>query len=154
MLFRSLVEAWADAHEIPLVGVGSVTLRRKPKKAGLEPDECYCLARLKPVPDLAIEVVNTTRVLRKLDVYRRIGVGEVWIWEQGAIRVFLLRARGYEEVAKSRLLRGLDLIALAGVVAGTDLDRQAQAVWAFRAAAVARASSASTRRARTRRSSR
>src|ERR1700735_2172462 len=44
-LLARLVEAFAEARDLPLVGSKSETFRKKEKRAGLEPDECYRLGR-------------------------------------------------------------------------------------------------------------
>ena len=40
-----LIEAYALEHDIDLSPYGSWTLRKAPKLAGLEPDECYLIGR-------------------------------------------------------------------------------------------------------------
>lgn len=90
---------------------GSWTLKRAPRQAGLEPDECYILGadQSKDVPDLAIEVVLTSGGVDKLEIYRGLGVGEVWFWQAGRLAVYLLSGDRYAQVAESHLLPGLDL---------------------------------------------
>ena len=46
---------------------------------------------------------------RKLQVYRRIGVPEGWMWRAGSFAVYALREDGYEQVPSSQLLPELDL---------------------------------------------
>ena len=86
-----LLEAYADERGLDLHGYGSWTLRSQPLDRGLEPDKCYILGDAedpqKTSPDLAIEVDWTSSSIDKLEVYRGLGVGEVWIWRQGRIRV-------------------------------------------------------------------
>jgi len=44
----------------------------------LEPDECYLVGdQDKSAPDLAIEVIGTSGGIDKLEIYRRLDVGEV-----------------------------------------------------------------------------
>jgi Uma2 family endonuclease len=88
-----------------------------------EPDESYCLGTRKSVPDLAIEItvtsggIDTLEIYRRVgvqevwfwEIYRRVGVQEVWFWEDGVISVYCLRPTGYELVSKSELLPELDL---------------------------------------------
>jgi Uma2 family endonuclease len=106
-----LIEAYADERAIDLTGCGSWTVKNAFKERGLEPDECYVLgAANKEVPDLAIEVVWTSGGLNKLEIYRGLGVGEVWIWKRNAgITVYLLRGDHDEEASRSALLPELDL---------------------------------------------
>ncbi|HEY8077353.1 MAG TPA: Uma2 family endonuclease, partial [Labilithrix sp.] len=80
---------------------------------------------------LAIEVIWTSGGLDKLEVYRELGVREVWLWESGAISVHVLQKGGYRRVAKSRLLPRLDLAAVATLATAED---QTAAVRTFRAA--------------------
>lgn len=82
------------------------------------------------VPDLAIEVIWTRGGIDKLEVYRGLGVGEVWMWRKGRIDVHLHRGDHYQLAAKSRLLPDLDLARVAALCTMPD---QAQAVRAFRA---------------------
>jgi hypothetical protein len=40
------------------------------------------------LPDVAIEVIWTRGGLDKLDVYRGLGVPEVWTWQEGRLRFY------------------------------------------------------------------
>jgi Uma2 family endonuclease len=105
-----LIEAWADEMEIELDGAGSETLKSEPKERGVEPDECYLIGgHRRPMPDLAIEVVWTSGGLDKLEIYRGLGVREVWVWDKNAIQVYVLRWGRYREHPKSTVLPTLDL---------------------------------------------
>ena len=55
-------------------------------------------------PDVAIEVVWTSGGIDKLDVYRKLGVREVWFYERGGLRFFALRVDSYVETPRSELL--------------------------------------------------
>ena len=83
----------------------------------------------KEVPDLAIEVVWTSGGLDKLEIYRRLGVGEVWIWKDGRITIHSLRASAFEQVDRSRLFPDLDLGLLCSLL---DQPTASQAVKALR----------------------
>jgi Uma2 family endonuclease len=61
--------------------MGSTTLRRPERQAGGEPDESYCISVDKESPDLAIEVIVTSGSIDRLELYRRLGVREVWFWQ-------------------------------------------------------------------------
>ncbi len=127
-----LVEAYAEEMDLPLNGFGSATYRKKARHRGLEPDECYVLGpKKKRVPDLAIEVVLTSGGIDRLDVYRGLGVPEVWFWRGGKFSVHHLGPRGYETVRSSLVLPGLDFALLARFVRRAD---QTAAVKAFRQA--------------------
>ncbi len=126
-----LVEAWADERDVDLFGVGSWTVKKKPKRRGAEPDECYTLGARKDRPDLAIEVVWSSGGIDKLEIYRGLGVPEVWIWADDRLVVYLLRRGRYAVVTKSLLLPELDLLQLVRFV---DPERQPQSVRAYRRA--------------------
>ena len=105
-----LVEAFALERGIDLSAFGSWTLREEGDDAGAEPDECYVVGAHEPErPDLAIEVVWSSGSLDKLEIYRRLGVPEVWFWIKGKITIHRLRDEGYEAVPRSGLFADLDL---------------------------------------------
>lgn len=128
-----LLEAYALARDIDLSPYGSWTLREAPKTAGAEPDECYILGaeQHKETPDLVIEVIWTSGGIDKLEIYRRLGVGEVWLWREGVITMYVLRGERYEESARSRCFPDLDMRLLCSFL---DRPTAMQAVRAFRAA--------------------
>jgi Uma2 family endonuclease len=128
-----LLEAYCDVRGIELSGYGAWTLRNAPKERGAEPDECYIVGDTnKEVPDLAIEVVWTHGGLDKLEIYRGLGVAEVWMWDRDeGLRVFALSGERYELRARSAFLPELDPAWLAGFL---EQPTQTQAVRALRAA--------------------
>jgi Uma2 family endonuclease len=131
-LIARLIEAYADERGIPLLGFGSETYRKEAVKRGLEPDECYCVGDEKDLPDVAIEVVSTSGGIDKLEVYRGLGVPEVWFWVEGRFHLFTIGAEGYQPAARSRFLPELDTDAVAALAGRTERSDQARAVWAFR----------------------
>jgi Uma2 family endonuclease len=128
-----LAEAYADVREIPLNGFKSETLRRKAKRVGAEPDECYRLGHATGMPDLAIEVVITSGGLDKLDAYRLLSVGEVWFWQDDKLAIYLLGSGGvHVRGRRSRVLKGFPVAHVEQLVRDTDPARQAEAVRQFR----------------------
>lgn len=78
-------------------------------QSALEPDDCYILHdSTKTRPDLAIEVVWTHGGMDKLDVYRALGVPEVWIWQDDFLHYFVLTGSTYVEQPRSALLPDFD----------------------------------------------
>jgi Uma2 family endonuclease len=127
-----LIEAYALERGIDLSPYGAWTLKSAPEKSGLEPDECYLVGdQNKDTPDLAIEIVWTSGGIDKLEIYRRLGVREVWIWQDSQIEVHVLRQQRYELVEKSALFPDLDVPLLASFL---DRPTALQAVKAFREA--------------------
>ncbi|HSR98831.1 MAG TPA: Uma2 family endonuclease [Kofleriaceae bacterium] len=131
-LIARLVEAYVDETGGPLNALGSATFRKKAKRAGVEPDECYCVGRVRSVPELAIEVVHTSGGIDKLEAYRRLGVAEVWFWIEGRFWVYRQVSGRFEERSRSTALPGLDLDEVARIVISTDDSEQAEAVRAYR----------------------
>jgi Uma2 family endonuclease len=126
-----LLEAYGDERGIDFNGYGSWTIKRAPKERGVEPDECYIFGtERKEAPDLAIEVVWTHGGLDKLDIYRGLGVREVWLWRDEVIEVHVLQNGAYSRVPRSAFLPDLDLALLTSFL---DRPNQAQAVREFRA---------------------
>jgi Uma2 family endonuclease len=132
-LIGRLVEVWCLERGVEFNAYGSWTLEKKEASRGVEPDECYVFGEVTEPerPDLAIEVVWRREGIRKLDIYARLGVREVWYWREGRLSIHVLRGEGYEEVARSEVLAGIDLAHLA-----TFLDRPtaSRAIREYRAA--------------------
>lgn len=99
---------------VPFVPAGSTTLRRRGKHGGVEGDETYYIAnyarvrgkaaidlRSDPPPDLAVEVVVTHDADDSIEVYRRLGVPEVWVCTPGEVVMLILGADGRYAPAKA-----------------------------------------------------
>jgi Uma2 family endonuclease len=126
-----LVEVWALERDVALYGYGNATFRKEAKERGAEPDECWNVGRkLVDYPDIALEVVMTSGGIDKLNVYRGLGVKEVWFYEAGAFHLHELVDDAYRAIDRSALLPGLDFEALTRFVR---LDDQHEAVKQFRA---------------------
>ncbi|MDX2010534.1 MAG: Uma2 family endonuclease [Myxococcaceae bacterium] len=125
-----LVEYWAITEGITLGAFGSTTLKKKRGKAGAEPDECYVVNRseMTDVPDIAIEVNWSASGLDKLELYHRLGVPEVWVWENDSLGIYRRRARGYVKRSRSGFLPTLDVKWLEPFVREPD---QGRAISAF-----------------------
>jgi Uma2 family endonuclease len=128
-----LLEIWAMESDVALNGFGSWTLKKELREAGAEPDECYILgdSTEQDVPHLAIEV-EWSRVtgLSKPEIYRRLGVRELWtLKSDGRLVVRVLEKGEWIERAKSKLLPKLDL---AWLVSFVDITPQSKAVRALR----------------------
>ena len=104
---------------------GSMTLRNPEQRGGTEPDESYCIGTNKEIPDLAIEVVITSGGINRLEVYQRLGVREVWFWQNNRFLVYHFRSEnveqfqqtsGYELINSSEILPDINLTILAEYV--------------------------------------
>ena len=127
-----LLEVWCMDRDIEVSPFGSWTLKKKRDKRGAEADECYIFGTEKrDRPQLAIEVEWTARGIDKLEIYRKLGVEEVWYWRKGVIEIYLLTDAAFTRAERSRLLPELDVELLASML---DRDTLTQAVRDFRKA--------------------
>lgn len=108
-----LVEVYMRTKNIRFYSRGSATLGKRENKTRREPDESYNLGTKKPIPDLILEITVTSGGINKLEIYKRLGIPEVWFWEDGLLSVYCLQAGEYQKVDKSTLLPELDLELLA-----------------------------------------
>lgn len=136
-LIGRLVEVWCLEHGIEFSTFGSWTLENEGEKGAAEPDECYYFGESDNPerPDLAIEVVWSSGGIDKLEIYRRLGVREVWYWRRGVIQPYVLGGDGFRAVERSEALRALDLVQLASFL---DRPRTSQAIREYRDALRAR----------------
>jgi Uma2 family endonuclease len=109
---RALLEAYLREKGIRFYIRGSATLGSRELGARKEPDESYNIGTKKAIPDLAIEVVFTSGGIDKLKLYQRIGIPEVWFWQDGILAIYHLQEE-YEKVSQSQLLPALDLNLMA-----------------------------------------
>jgi Uma2 family endonuclease len=107
VLIGDFVKALLETMEIDFEGFGSTTFKRVDKLAGLEPDDCFYIQNnvamrgirkldmtIDPPPDLAIEVDVTSKT--KFEVYRVLGVPELWLYDQ-TLKIYILRDGEYIE---------------------------------------------------------
>jgi len=122
----------------PILQGGSVTLRRRHRQRGLEPDRCYWIAneaavrgkdrldlRVDPPPDLAIEVDVTSSSLNRMSIYAALGVPEVWRLDNQTLTFHALDANGKKYTAISHslsfpLVAPADLMGFVAMCAGQD----------------------------------
>jgi Uma2 family endonuclease len=144
-----LAEAWAEEMDIRLEGAGSWTIKKQAVDRGAEPDECYVVGvrtlRGITAPDIAIEVIWTSGGIDKLEVYRKLGVREVWIWEVDRLSFHLLRGEAYVPATRSEILPDLDPELVARCLA---IPSQVDAVKALRTALRAKRRASAKRRSR------
>jgi Uma2 family endonuclease len=103
-----LIDLLAIVLDMPFQPGGSTTMKRKMKKKGLEPDECYWFEHeaqmrgrkerldldVDPPPDLAVEIDVTRSVLKRMGIYAAIRVPEVWRFRAKKLKAYLLQADG------------------------------------------------------------
>lgn len=117
-----IVTFYAADSGIEVHGCGGWLLDDESAEAGVEPDESFVFGpdpgHTRARPDLAIEVAWTRGGLNKLEIYRRLGVGEVWFWRDDVITVHVLGPSGYERRPASHALPGLDIGVVARLCEG------------------------------------
>lgn len=130
-----LLETWCIDRGIEVTPYGSWTLKGEEKEQAAEADECYIFGtEPRERPQLAIEVEWTRGGIDKLQIYRKLGVDEVWIWRKGVIEIHVLIGEKFERSPRSRILPDLDLGFLASML---DRETLTQAVRDFRRALAA-----------------
>ncbi|MBD2308548.1 Uma2 family endonuclease [Chroococcidiopsis sp. FACHB-1243] len=87
--------------------------------AGVEPDACFYIQNYQrmvgrrrlqpgdPPPDLAIEIDVTSKTT--LDAYKDIGFPEIWVYDSGRLRLYLLRNGEYIESNTSPIFPQISL---------------------------------------------
>jgi Uma2 family endonuclease len=137
------IDILTEEFNLPCRAGGSVTLRRRRKQRGLEPDRCYWIAnasrllgkthldlKVDPPPDLAIEVDVTASSLNRMSIYAALGVPEVWRLSDSGLTFQEFCGGTYHERPNSVAfpqLNAADLVAFAtrlGQVDDTTLARE------------------------------
>jgi Uma2 family endonuclease len=146
-LLARLVDALTEELNLPVKGGRSTTFRRRQKRRGLEPDNCWWIAsellvrgkdrinlRVDPPPDLAMEVDVTHSSLDRLAIYAALRVPEVWRREGETLVCYLLGEDSrYTVSSTSRAFPGLspadlmNFVALRGQMDENALVRQFRA---------------------------
>src|SRR5271166_4574556 len=111
-----MVQVLTEELGLPLQAGGGNTLRRRLRRRGIEPDECFWIAnahrmagvqrlnlRIHPPPDLAIEVDFSHSSLNRLAIYAALRVPEVWRLDGNTLFFYsLIPGPGYLAVESSR----------------------------------------------------
>lgn len=108
-ILRFLLEVYFVEKGIRFFPVGSATRQDQAKEVSFEPDESYYLGEKKSYPDLAIEIIITSSNLNKLEKYRRIGIPEVWFWQNNQLFLYHLQETDYIQSPRSELLPDLEI---------------------------------------------
>ena len=104
-----LIIAYCDAKEIDYFSFGSTTLKNKKFKVGKEPDTSYAIEVDKQVPDIAVEVNQTSGSVNDLEKYKRLGIQEVWLWDKNdTLEFHILTGKDYRKSPKSKFLNPLE----------------------------------------------
>jgi Uma2 family endonuclease len=113
------LELFCLERDIPLFAYGSTTWRSEAQARGLEADECYARGE-RELPEIAIEVIVSHGSMDKLEVYRGLGIREIWLFESGAHTVLSLRDTGYVKIPSSEVFPEVDLARIVQCAMRTD----------------------------------
>jgi Uma2 family endonuclease len=130
-LLARLVDALTEELNLPVKGGRSTTFRRRKKRRGLEPDNCWWIVseplvrgkikidlRRDPPPDLALEIDITHSSLNRMAIYAALQVPEVWRWDGQTLVCYLLGSDGQYTVGTvSKAIPGLTVADLAPFLA-------------------------------------
>jgi Uma2 family endonuclease len=118
----SAIEILLDTLELDWEPYGSTPFKRGDRQVGVEPDDCFYVQHaaqmlglrrvdltVDPPPDLAIEVniMSPTR----LAAYQRLGVPELWRYQNGQVEIWRLQAGQYVKSESSSVIPNRQLLA-------------------------------------------
>lgn len=122
-LMGDLIKILLDELEIDCECYGSTTFKRQQVNSGLEPDQCFYIQNhrqmrgrrrinldIDPPPDLALEVDVTSKT--KLEAYTRLGVPELWVYDNTQLTIYVLQAGQYQGVLTSPTFPHLPIVDL------------------------------------------
>lgn len=128
-LLARMIEYLAMERDIPISGFGSITMRKKKLRKGVEPDECYFVQNEGKLrdgkkhgfpPDLVVEIDITSGTVPKQPIYAALGVLEVWRFDGVRLRsLHRTRSGRYEAHERSLAfpflkMTGVEQILLRG----------------------------------------
>lgn len=120
----------ADELDLDYESYGSTTWRQQAKMAGVEPDNCFYfqneaivrgrldldLSQGDPPPDLALEIDLTSKSLDRFPIYARLGVPEIWCYDQGFLKIYCLQGNRYFQAETSLALPNLPIKQLPQII--------------------------------------
>jgi Uma2 family endonuclease len=145
-LIARMVETYTEKKRVACESAGSTTFARADLQRAFEPDECYYFSNaavvrgkdeidlsVDPPPDLVIEVDISRSSLPKLDLYRALGVPEIWRYRDDRLRVFQLVRTVYVEAEDSGVLPGFPLAKVQHYLDQRDQLDESALIHQFRA---------------------
>lgn len=120
----------AEVLDQEFTSLGSTTWKRKIQEVGVEPDNCFYFqneARVRgklqfdlnsdPPPDLVLEIDLTNKSLNRFPIYARLGVPEIWTYDQGQLTIYQLqRDETYQAVTASSIFPALPIQELPRIL--------------------------------------
>jgi Uma2 family endonuclease len=144
VLIGDVVKVLLEELDIDHECFGSSTFKRADMAAGIEPDDCFYIENanrmagkerldltIDPPPDLAIEVDITSKT--GVDAYQALGVPELWRFEDGRLRISLLKSGIYQDAEFSAQFPQFDVAELIeAVIARSQTEIRSQTLKACR----------------------
>jgi len=109
-IISDLIKDLAEELDRDYECLGSTTWKRKDLLAGVEPDNCFYIQNeplirgnlninlsQDPPPDLALEIDMTSKSLNRQVIYARLGVPEIWRYDEGVLTIYHLQDGEYFE---------------------------------------------------------
>ncbi|QJB45058.1 Uma2 family endonuclease [Dolichospermum flos-aquae] len=128
-VISTAVEDIAEELNLDYESLGSTTWKQERKMAGIEADDCFyfqneALVRGRldldlqkdPPPDLALEIDVTSKSLNRFSIYARLGIPEIWCYDSGELKIYLLQAGEYLESEKSLVFPSLEIRDLPQII--------------------------------------
>jgi Uma2 family endonuclease len=122
-IVSDIVKILLEELEIDCECFGSTTFKQQTLRSGIEPNQCFYIqnhARMRgkrrvnlqidPPPDLAIEVDVTSKT--QIDAYISLGVPELWIYDRGELKIYILQSGQYQPVSTSPTFPKLPILDL------------------------------------------
>ncbi len=127
--FSIAIEDIALELDLKYESYGSTTWKQQSRMAGLEPDDCFYFqneAAIRgkldldlnqdPPPDLALEIDVTSKSLNRFPIYARLGVPEIWCYDSGELKIYLLQNGDYIESETSLVFPSLPIRELPRLI--------------------------------------
>ncbi|MDP5337417.1 MAG: Uma2 family endonuclease [Nodularia sp. (in: cyanobacteria)] len=127
--FSIAIEDIALELDLKYESYGSTTWKQQSRMAGLEPDDCFYFqneAAIRgkldldlnqdPPPDLALEIDVTSKSLNRFPIYARLGVPEIWCYDSGELKIYLLQNGEYIESETSLVFPSLPIRELPRLI--------------------------------------
>ena len=141
-----LIRALADELDLNLRKLGSLTLKRRDRKAGGEPDSCYYIQnepavrqyqdidlQRDPPPDLVLEIDITSPSDSRFPIYASLGVPELWKYDGHTLQYYTLQQGRYVAVDRSPTFPDLPAATVVEYLDKRFEVGEMQALRAFRA---------------------
>ncbi|MBW4540894.1 MAG: Uma2 family endonuclease [Myxacorys chilensis ATA2-1-KO14] len=123
VFISDFVKMLLDEMGTEWISLGSTTFRKEVMAAGIEPDDCFYIQNyvqmvgkkrldlsVDPPPDLALEVDLTSKT--QMVAYEALKVPEVWCFDNGVLKIYVLQNDHYELVQTSPTFPDLSLVQM------------------------------------------